>query len=174
MGTLFEKIEDGERLTEAPAPHPEPILHGRVAQRFWWNHATEEECQITYSPYGDGARSPFSATANIYHDSRSDPKMRVKDVFESSLRRRIQRSRQCTDLGATPVASVFYRLASDTYWRLGARLGGPFGGFSGVCYPIGHLLEDPISVVGAGRPTALWPPCVVSAQYHSPGVNPKK
>ena len=87
---------------------------------YWWTHATEKERRIYLLAYGDGARISISAEANIYYDTRSDLKMRVKDVFENIFGRQIQRSRQrnCRDLGATPVASAFYRLASDTYWRL--------------------------------------------------------
>jgi hypothetical protein len=87
---------------------------------YWWTHATEKERRIYLLAYGDGARISISAEANIYYDTRSDLKMRVKDVFASIFGRRIQQSRQhtCRDLEATPVASVFYQLASDTYWRL--------------------------------------------------------
>ena len=55
-----------------------------------------------------------------YYDTRSDLKVRVKNVFESIFGRQIRQSRQrsCRDLGATPVALVFYRLAAVTYWRL--------------------------------------------------------
>jgi hypothetical protein len=87
---------------------------------YWWTHATEKERGIYLLAYGDGARISISAEANIYYDTRSDLKMRVKDVFESIFGRQIRQSRQrsCRDLGATPVASVSYRLASDTYCRL--------------------------------------------------------
>ena len=86
---------------------------------YWWTHATEKERRIYLLAHGDGARMSISAEANIYYDTRSDLKMRVKDVFESIFGRQIRQSRQhsCRDVGANPVAA-FYRLASDTYRRL--------------------------------------------------------
>jgi hypothetical protein len=86
---------------------------------YWWTHATEKERRIYLLAYGDGARTSISAEANIYYDTRSELKTRVKDVFESIFGRQIRQSRQhnCRDLGATPVAA-FYRLASGPYWRL--------------------------------------------------------
>jgi hypothetical protein len=90
-------------------------------------HATEKERRIYLLAYGDGARISISAEANIYYETGSDLKMPVRDVFESIFGRQIRQSRQhsCRDLGATPVVSVFYQLASDTYLRLRCA-SGPF------------------------------------------------
>ena len=103
-----------------PAFIPGLYLTAGALNGYWWTHATEKERGIYLLAYGDGARISISAEANIYYDTRSDLKMRGKDVFESIFGRQIRLSRQrsCRDLGATPVASVSYRLASDTYCRL--------------------------------------------------------
>ena len=123
-GAMFVRTSVHSQTAPGPVPNADPIPREDVTagslKGYWWTHATEKERQIYLLAYGDGARVSTSAEAKICYDTRSDLKMRVKDIFESRFGRQIQRSRQrsCRDVGASPVASVFYRLASDPYWRL--------------------------------------------------------
>ena len=96
-------------------PIPSEDFTAGSPKGYWWTHAAEKEPQIYLLAHGDGARVSIPAEAKIRYDLRSDLKMRVKDVFESRFGRQIQQSRQrsCPGVGASPVASVFYRLASD-------------------------------------------------------------
>ena len=130
---VFVRTSVHSQTTPSPVRDADSILSEYFTagslNGYWWTHATEKERGIYLLAYGDGARISISAEANIYYDTRSDMKMRIKDVFESTFGRQIRQSRQrsCRDLGATPVASASYRLASDTYCPVEMRrLSGPF------------------------------------------------
>jgi hypothetical protein len=75
----------------------------------------KKSLRSTYLP--ETAReSLFQARRKIRYDPRSDLKMRVRDVFEGRFGRQIQlgaASAVAMNVGASPFASVFYRLASD-------------------------------------------------------------
>ena len=118
---VFVRTSVHSQSAPGPVPSTDPIRSEDFTvslKGYWWTHATEKERQIYLLAYGAGARVSISAEAKICYDTRSELKMRVKDVFDSRFACQIQRScqRSCREVGASPVASVFYRLASDPYW----------------------------------------------------------
>jgi hypothetical protein len=111
---VFVRTSVHSQTAPGPVPNIDPIrsedftvqARSRVTGGLM---SPKKSVRSTYLPTETARESPFKPRRRFFYDTRSDLKMRVKDVFDSRFGRQI---------GASRVASVFYRLASDPYWGL--------------------------------------------------------